>query len=137
MKLIISIFVIFFFLSICAGFVGLRYPIIVKNEPFKKPTKVLEVNGQELTLENGKVIYIKDFSSEEIIKDLKYSNYTIQVENVDPTQIIVYIRREGGVCGTPWAAPIRIPIFGQTVYRDRISTWALAKEKNREQEDQL
>ena len=31
----------------------------------------------------------------------------------------VFGRTDGWICGTPWAQPIRIPVFRDTVYRNR------------------
>ena len=109
-------------LVLCLGvfpFVGLHYPKIVENEPLHEPVKVLNIQGSTIALENGRTLVLDGIDANNISNQLMQSDYYIDLKDEGDGVYFVYARQDGWVCGTPWAQPIRIPLFEDTVYRNK------------------
>ncbi|WP_146534829.1 hypothetical protein [Rubripirellula reticaptiva] len=100
------------------GVVGFHYPNVIENEPLNDPIKVLRVEGNHLHLADSRIIEIQNASDEALTKAIAESDFLVDVEG-SGSLVTVHARQDGWVCGTPWAQPIRIPLFADTVYRNR------------------
>ena len=101
-----------------SGVIGLRYPRVIENEPLDNPIKVLRVDGSRLHLSDSRIIETKGPTVESLAKAISESDFYVDVEG-SGSLITVHARQDGWICGTPWAQPIRVPIFPDTVYRNR------------------
>ena len=101
------------------GMVGFRYPYVVQDQPLNNPVKVLCVESNRLHLADSRVVEVDPHSKQDITNQLAQSDFMIDVEDGADDEVVIYARQNGWICGTPWAQPIRIPIFRDTVYRNR------------------
>jgi len=102
------------------GMVGFHYPKVIQNEPLQNPQKVTRIEGSNLILQSGAMVRIEDMDSFGMSNRLAQSQFEIELDggsNGGP--VTVWARQNGWICGTPWAQPIRIPVFLDTVYRNR------------------
>ena len=116
-----SVGLIFLLLVIAAalGMVGFHYPHVVQDQPLNDPVAVLHVESNRLFLADGRVIEADVDSEQEITNRLAQSDFLIDVEQGQDGFVGIYARQDGWICGTPWAQPILIPVFRDTVYRNR------------------
>ena len=128
--------ILIFILGISSGLIGIHYPHVVENQPLESPIKVVRIDGQNLTLSDGRVIIINDETGRNWRAVLSESENMIDVEEHDNGFVEVYGRQNGWICGTPWVQPIRIPIIRDTVYKNRRELIAIGKlKKGNSQED--
>ena len=116
-----SVGLIFLLLVIAAalGMVGFHYPHVVQDQPLNDPVAVLHVESNRLILADGRVIEADLDSEQDITNQLAQSDFMIDVERGQDGFVGIYARQDGWICGTPWAQPILIPVFRDTVYRNR------------------
>ena len=141
MKILYAIVVIMFllFIGMGTGLVGITYPIVIEDQPFTNPCKVQKVVEHEMFLEDGRIVVLD--RPEGIKEILAYSKHTIELHEDENNSVLIVARRNGWVCGTPWAKLIRIPIIGEKVYKNKLEPfshgWLIPKEKieSRERED--
>ncbi|MEM6474320.1 MAG: hypothetical protein AAF802_32600 [Planctomycetota bacterium] len=100
------------------GIVGFHYPHIIVDEPFKNPTEVIGVVDEHLYLSDLRVIKLHANSHEPLAEVLSQSDYLVDVIGLEP-YVRLYARKNGEICGTSWTQSIRIPLFPETVYRNR------------------
>lgn len=112
------------------GFVGVRYPRIIENQPLLNPQQVAKISGSRIELQDGRIFEVlEDFAGEKWpISDVGIHRQIDIEPDFGDDGFILYGNRDGWVCGTPWAKPIVIPIFGDDVYRNRREMIALARE---------
>jgi len=101
-----------------AGIIGFRYPRVIENEPLNRPIKVTRVEGNYLFLSDSRIISIESAAEERLTEAIAESDFYVDVEESRPL-VSIYARQDGWVCGTAWAQPIRVPLFPDTVYRNR------------------
>lgn len=85
----------------------------------KTTDAVLHVESNRLFLADGRVIEADVDSEQEITDQLAQSDFLIDVEQGQDGFVGIYARQDGWICGTPWTQPILIPVFRDTVYRNR------------------
>ena len=130
--------VLIFILGILSGLIGIHYPHVVENQPLESPIKVVRIDGQNLTLSDGRVIIIDEETGRNWRAVLSESDNMIDVEEHDDGLVEVYGRQNGWICGNPWVQPIRIPIIRDTVYKNRRELIAIGKlKKGNSQQDAL
>ena len=101
------------------GMVGFHYPHVIRDQPLNDPVKVLRVESNRLFLADNRIIEVDLYPKQEITNQFAQSDFMIDVEHGRDGIVGIYARQNGWICGTPWAQPIRIPIFRDTVYRNR------------------
>ena len=101
------------------GMVGFRYPHVIQDQPLANPVKVLRVESNRLFLADSRVIDVDLYPKQDITNQLAQSDFMIDVEDGKDDIVGIFARQDGWICGTPWAQPVRIPIFRDTVYRNR------------------
>ena len=114
-----GVLALFFFLASFMGVVGFHYPHVIQDQPLNSPIKVIRIDGNRLILQDKRVIEVEDYSNQDLTNQLAQSDFMIEIENGAANFVGVYARQNGWICGTPWAQPIRIPMFRDTVYRNR------------------
>jgi hypothetical protein len=100
------------------GVIGFHYPRVIENEPLHDPIKVLRVEGKQLHLSDSRIIEVQNTSDEALTKAIAESDFYVDLEG-SGSVVTVHARQNGWICGTPWAQPIRIPLFPDTVYQNR------------------
>lgn len=120
-KVVYAVGTVFLLLVIAAalGMVGFHYPHVVQDQPLNDPVAVLDVESNRLFLADGRVIEADVDSEQDITNQLAQSDFMIDVEQGQDGFVGIYARQDGWICGTPWAQPILIPAFRDTVYRNR------------------
>jgi hypothetical protein len=122
MKTYWTILIVVVLLFACApmiGLVGFHYPRVIENEPLEDPHRVVRFEGSNLFLENGTIIALEPFWTEPMAEQLKMASFEVDLERQNDGSCYVLARRNGWICGTPWAQPIRIPLIADTVYKNR------------------
>lgn len=112
------------------GIVGFRYPHVLEDEPLRDSIKVFRIEGNEIHLADSRVVVVGTAVEDELRGAVAESELFVDVE-VDRAFATVYARQDGWVCGTPWAQPIRIPVFRDTVYRNRRQVIAFGEIRRR------
>ena len=128
--LIAVILVVALFVIACViGLIGFHYPHVIEDEPLKFPIKVVQIEGHDLVLEDGRRMALDDWTEDRgtISEVLAQSDFQIDVEPLVGETYAVWARQDGWICGTPWAQPIRIPIFKDTVYCNRRQPVGIAR----------
>ncbi len=118
------------FIGWLCGSVGIHYPRVIENQPLLDPQPVGKIEGQRVELQDGRVFEIlNDFAGDDWPVSDAAIHRQIDIER-DPGEdgFVLYVNRDGFVCGTPWARPFVIPIIGDPVYRNRREPIALARE---------
>jgi hypothetical protein len=112
------------------GFVGIRYPRVIENQPLLDPKPVAKIDGARIELQDGRIFEVlDDFAGDEWpISDAGVHRLVDIEPDFGDDGFIIYGNRAGWICGTPWAKPIVIPIIGDDVYRNRREMIALARE---------
>ncbi len=108
------------------GYLCFRYPSVYENEPLNRPCRVTEVLEGGLVLEDGR--FLKWNRTVNGVADwLEGSEYMVELEatSSDQGSFTVHHRFEWGVCGTPYAALIRVPLIPHRIprYGRRILGW--------------
>lgn len=80
---------------------------------------MLRVESNRVFLADNRIIEVDLYPKQEITNQFAQSDFMIDVENGRDGIVGIYARQNGWICGTPWAQPVRIPIFRDTVYRNR------------------
>jgi hypothetical protein len=99
--------------------VGFHYPVVVQNQPLLHPIKVSLFQGTNLLLQDGDVIALDVAEASDISNTLSQSAFEVDIEGDRSGRAAIYGRRNGWICGTPWAQPIRIPLIRDIVYKNR------------------
>lgn len=100
------------------GIVGFHYPHVVEDEPLNAPIKVNGIEGHRLYLSDTRVVALRTASEETLRETLSESDFYVEIDG-EGSLVTIHARKDGWVCGTPWTQPIRIPLFSETVYRNR------------------
>jgi hypothetical protein len=101
------------------GFIGIHYPHVIQDQPLRHPLAVVRVETNRLWLEDGRVLALDDADGSQISNKLSQSDFKVDIEPGADGILGIYARQKNWICGTPWAQPIRIPIFRDTVYKNR------------------
>jgi hypothetical protein len=112
-------FTALFFATNGFGIVGLRYPRAVENEPLLSPIRVTAINGNALTLGDGRVLEVADcrYPLDEAIAR---SDDQIDVEVSDETSLVFFhVKRRSWICGMPWVRVVNIRLIPEDVPRNR------------------
>lgn len=104
--------------SWATGLVGFHYPKVIQDEPLHQPLRVVRVEGTNLFLQNGDIIALYGLDASQINNMLSQTAFEIDVKNQNG-DLVIFARQNGWVCGTPWAQPLRVPLFEDTVYKNR------------------
>ncbi|MES2923598.1 MAG: hypothetical protein V4819_18730 [Verrucomicrobiota bacterium] len=106
--------------GIFTGFIGIRYPRVVENQPLRSPVRVVAVDGSRITLGDGVVVELDDSPMKGTWSStMSDTHHWIDVESSGGDEVLIFGNRKGWICGTPWAQPIRIPLIPVDVYRNR------------------
>jgi len=99
------------------------YPRLVENPGLTAPIEVVKVDGNSLTLEDGRVIVLTpDADAMPIESSLSDSRNLVDVETSsnDPSQLMIYFNsRIDWICGTPWQRPITVAVIPWDIKRNR------------------
>jgi len=137
--LIMGMVVVALFVTAWAvGLIGFHYPYIIDDEPLHSPIKVVRIDGRHVLLQDDRTIEFENWMEGRatISEALSQSDFQIDLEPDSNGAYIVWGRQAGWICGTPWTQPIRIPLFKDTVYRNRRQCIGRAKEIEGQPEDQ-
>jgi hypothetical protein len=107
--------------------IGFRYPRVVENDPLLAPINVTSIEGDQWTLEDGRVLHmtiIDDREQPQFRAGQPQLRVDLQQEGSDT---IVFVKRRSWVCGTPWACEIKIPLFPDDVSINRREPIGFAK----------
>lgn len=115
----IAVVALFIMASVGTGLVGFHYPKVVLDEPLCNPKAVVRIDGTNIFLHDGTGIAIDSLGALEISNKLSQSAFEVDVEGAKGETAAIWARQNGWICGTPWAQPIRIPLIGDTVYKNR------------------
>ena len=112
------------------GFVGIRYPRVIENQPLLDPQPVARIDGDRIELQDGRIFQVLDdvARDEWPVSDADIHRLVDIEPDFGDDGFILYGNRHGWICGTPWAYPIVIPIIGDDVYRNRREMIALVRE---------
>ncbi len=106
--------------SIPGGIITFHYPEVIQDEPLVNPVHIAKIEKDRLFLKNGSVLRLRDEPPEDgWAAVFQQSALQIDVEYLNETSAIIYARQDGWICGTPWAALIRIPLIPDLVYKNR------------------
>ena len=100
--------------------ISFRYLRAVNNDPLLAPVRVVSVQGDDLHLEDGRVIHIHD-AGQPLDQAVKASDNRIDVEPKRGTnELIVYGRQRGMICRGPYSGKLlTIPLVADTVELNR------------------
>jgi len=126
-KYIIAAVITLLLVLLITPLIGIHYPHIIEDQPLKSPVLVVKIHNKLLTLEDGRTLEVISPLNEPLEKILKQSDNYIDLEAIGKTGLSIYARQDGWICGTPWSAPIRIPIIKDTVYKNRRELIAAAE----------
>lgn len=120
MKYVAALFamLLLLFLGVLTRVVGICYPVMVDNQPLMTPVQIVGVSGESVTLKDGRVLdlYCLGGDWENVLARLPQ----VDLEEERPGDFTVYVSRSHpGICGTPWAQPIRIPLIPHRIDRNR------------------
>jgi hypothetical protein len=96
--------------------VGFRYPRVVENEPLLSPVAVADVTDGRISLADGRDFKVTP--ADDLTGKIRKSGNQIDVEQVDG-EALIYVKRRGWLCGTPWTQLIRIPLIADDVEINR------------------
>ena len=113
-----TVLLLLLFAGYKVGLVGFHYLLLVQNEPLHHPIKVLKLDGNRLTLLNGQTLTIDPVDFTDVSTELNRSNDEVDLEINDKGQASIFARHAYGICGTPWAQPIHIPLFADVMNRN-------------------
>lgn len=114
-----------FFVASSLRIIEFRYPRAVENDPLLFPVNVQSVTGNTLVLEDGRTLHVDAYHGplDEIVQE---SGFRIDVEtDRDDSSCVIFVSRRRWICGTPWAASIRIPLIADDVpvnHREEVGT---------------
>jgi hypothetical protein len=93
------------------GIVRFDYPRAVENDPLKSPVQVEHVDGNRLTLADGRVFQVEVF--DESLADLvKASEDRVDLEVIgDGRHADIFAKHRGWICGTPWVGIVNLPLI--------------------------
>lgn len=111
------------------GSVGFTYPRVVAREPLQHPVKIASIQGNAITLVDGRIFDLGPPPDQKAWPDVFSESDGMVDIDASGNDAAIYANQKGWICGTPWAAPIRIPLVPETVYRDRRELVALAEQK--------
>ena len=115
---VVTAAIVLFVLAWLVGVVGFHYAHVIENEPLIAPVEVTNVDGNRLVLADGRALEVDAFPGQ-LTDLLSQSDFMIDLETEGEDAVLIYARQDGWICGTRWAQPIRIPIFRDTVYKNR------------------
>ena len=93
----------------------LHYPHAVENDPLLSPFRVRTISGNMLTLEDGRVLHLET-SGEPLDQIIRRSDFQVDLEpGGEESCAVVYAKRRGWICGTPWCGLIEIPLIADNV----------------------
>ena len=110
-----------------SGWIGIRYPEVVENEPLNAPVGIESISAGSLKLLDGRAYTLDPHWPDEGWFKQCVPGTLVEIEEVGGGEVTVWANRPGWICGTPWAEPIRIPLIRDVVYRNRreILTFAI------------
>jgi hypothetical protein len=111
------LFVVLVGLFVCCflGVIQLHYPRAYENDPLRTPVQVESVSGFKLTLQDGRVLNV-DTAEESLDRIIQESGYRVDIEPLPrSSHLVVYAKRRGWICGTPWLGVIEIPVIPDDV----------------------
>jgi hypothetical protein len=113
------------------GLVGLHYMRAVDNDPLVAPVRVLSVQKSTLRLEDGRALQVDHLLRHDVpLRELiEASGNWVDVEPDGPQTLIVFVKTRRGICGTPWAQPVSIPLIPDNVPVNRREQIGTAKDK--------
>ena len=92
-----------------------HYPRAVENDPLLSPVKVQSVEGNTLVLADGRTYEVLA-CGEPLDKMIQASEFQIDIEPLgEQSEMMVYAKRRGWICGTPWVALIMIPLIPEDI----------------------
>jgi hypothetical protein len=100
--------------------IGFHYPEVINDQPFVDGVKITGVDGLRITLENNTVIQLENGALPKYEKIQMSVGDMVKLDTDDNQSYLVYARKNGWICGTPWNAQFTIPIIKDRVYRNRI-----------------
>jgi hypothetical protein len=98
------------------GLVGLHYPRPLENDPLLSPVRVLSVQNNTLYLEDGRVLRVDQMLQEGSLDELiKASDNRVDVVPDGSQTLVVFAKKRGWICGTPWARPLNLQLIPDDV----------------------
>ena len=102
------------------GHISFHYLRAVNNDPMLAPVRVVSVQGNDLHLEDGRVIHVHD-AGQSLDQAIKASENRIDIEPKRGTdELIVFGRERGMICRSPYSGKLlTIPLIAETVELNR------------------
>ncbi len=98
------------------GHISFRYLRAVNNDPLLAPVRVVSIDGDNLHLEDGRVIHVHD-AGQPLDQAVKACDNRIDVEpRLGTDELIVYGRQRGMICRGPYSGKLlNIPLIADEV----------------------
>lgn len=110
------------------GLIGIRYLVVVPNQPLRHPVRVATVEGGRLKLADGRVFELSESIPPVLLPDsIAESNGLVDVEAGDQGQITVWVSHRRTICGVGMAQPIQIPLIPLRRERNARSPLGIAR----------
>lgn len=116
-------FALLFALGVSTNFIGIYYPRVVENQSLTSPTTVSKIDGNKLTLEDGRILELEgpmcydDWSSA-----LTRNHDQLEIESGKNREVTVWGNVRRTICGGAYS--IRIPLIGRDENRNTRRTIA-------------
>jgi hypothetical protein len=92
-----------------------HYPRAVDNDPLLSPVVVESVSGNTIVLQDGRTLHVEAYD-EPLDQIIQESEFRVDVESAgDDSNLVIFAKRRGWICGTPWTGLIEIPLIADDV----------------------
>lgn len=108
-------------LALFTGFIDVHYTRVIDNQSLLSPMVVSKVEGNRLTLEDGRILELEDpMAFDDWPSALAANQFQIEVESGQSSDVIVWGNVRRTICGGTHA--IRIPLIATDVNLNRRMT---------------
>ena len=115
--LVLATLVLLFTFAFFTGFIDIHYTRVIENQSLASPMTVLKVEGNTLTLEDGRILELEDpMAYNDWPSALARNRFRIEVESGQSRKVIIWGNVRRTICGGTHT--IRIPLIGQDVNRN-------------------
>lgn len=113
--------VLLFAFGVSTGVIGIHYIRVIENEALINPVNVTKVEGNMLTLGDGRVLELEEpMHGENWDRALDMNHNRIEVEPGKSREVVVWGSVPRTICGGTYA--VRIPLIPRNVNRNRRMT---------------
>jgi hypothetical protein len=109
------------------GIIQLHYPRVIENSPLIAPVKVQSISASKLVLEDGRSFEVFYANYPDIALLIKESENLVDLHFYSGTEVEIYVKQRGFICGNSWQGLIEIPLIADIVPRYHRDLVGLAK----------